>query len=306
MRKILALLLLFIFITKPVLADYVDLTVSYPKEAIYGEEIRITFEIINNSNDRLWDGTITIDDSFFNKYKVYIKSERNYDTNPFEFSIIEPGRSFKESFILTFEKDTPIDKASFKIILKCGKGMCRGGCAPFYLEKTVNIDLNEKNAEVLIRLDENEFTAYKGENIEIPFLIDNIGDIQIRNVSAEIKGDINSDNIVNISYINPGNKTSDKLVLSIDENASKTSLNPIIVVKFLDPNGNEGLIYENIKINIVEEEHKPETIIASNDTNTTIVKRSPPLLFYVLIFLSILSIILVFAFVIYLIKYDTK
>jgi hypothetical protein len=304
MKKMAIVFFLLIILIQPVVAEYVDMNLTYPTESIKGEEIRITFEIINNSNDRLWDGKISIDDEFINKYKNYIHSEINYQNNPFQFSIVEPGRSVKDSFILSFDKEIPIDQVSFKIILKCGKGMCRGGCRPFYLEKTVNISLKEKRAEATIELDKNEYNIESGEKLEIPFIVKNIGDIQIRNVTVELKGDIVSDEKINIPYINPGIDSSNVLLVSLDKNFSNINLNPIIVVKFQDINGNEGLIYKNIKINIIEKIVEPESNISNLDTekNEVEMKNSPPLIFYFLIFISIISIILVFGFVIYLIK----
>lgn len=304
MKKAIVLFLLIIFMINSVSAEYVDLTLSYPKEAIYGEDVTITFEIVNNSNDRLWDGTIAIDDSFLTQYKNYIKSERNYQTNPFKFSIIEPGKSVKESFVLNFDGNTPLNRATFNVILKCGKGMCRGGCAPFYLEKTVSINLSEKRAEAKIILDKEEFEAIKGETTEIPFLLENIGDIPIQDVSVEIKGDIVSNSKVNISYIGPGVQASDKLLVSIDENISAKSLNPIVVAKFKDPNRNEGLVYKNITITIVEKEIPIESnnSMVDNVNETLEVKNSPPMLFYVLLSLSAITIISVIAFAIYWFK----
>ena len=298
MKKIIVLSLLMMFITNPVSAEYVDLTLAYPREANYGEEIVITFELINNSNDRLWDGTIAIDDSFLNQYKDYIKSE----TNSFKFSIVEPGESIKESFVLTFVGGMPIDKATFNIILKCGKGMCRGGCTPFYMEKMVNINLNKEMAEAAILLDNKNITVTKGQTIEMPFSIKNTGNIPIKDVTVELKGEVVSDSKVNISFISPGTEASGKLVLTIDDNTSPRSYNPIIIANFKDINENKGVVYENIKIDIVEKEIPTESNNSNVDEETNELRNSRPLLFYVLIGLSVLSILLVAGFVLYVYK----
>lgn len=304
MKKTVILFFLLIILMQPVFAEYVDMNLTYPKESIKGEEVIIAFEIINNSNERLWDGKISIEDEFINKYKNYIHSEINYQNNPFQFSIVEPGGRLKESFIFSFDKEIPTDKAVFKIILKCGKGMCRGGCKPYYLEKTVSINLKEKRAEAIIKLDKNEFKIERGKKLEIPFIVKNIGDIQIRNITVELKGDIISDEAKKIPYINPRSDSSNVLLVSIDNNLSKTEINPIILVKFEDPNGNEGVIYKDIKINIFEKIVKSETNISTNDNEKieVKVKNSPPLMFYFLISLSVVSMITVFVFVIYIIK----
>lgn len=298
MKKIIVLALLMMFITNPISAEYVDLTLSYPREANYGEEIVITFELINNSNDRLWDGTIAIEDSFLNQYKDYIKSE----TNSFKFSIVEPGESIKESFVLTFVEGIPVDKATFNIVLKCGKGMCRGGCTPFYMEKMVNINLNEERAEAAIILDNKNITVAKGETIEVPFSIKNTGNIPIKEVTVELKGEVISDSKVNISFISPGTEASGKLVLTIDGNTSPRSYNPIIIANFKDINENKGIVYENIKIDVVEKGIPTESNNSTVDEETNELRNSRPLLFYVLIGLSVLSILLVAGFVLYVYK----
>jgi len=298
MKKIIVLSLLMMFITNPVSAEYVDLTLAYPREANYGEEIVITFELINNSNDRLWDGTIAIEDSFLNQYKDYIKSE----TNSFKFSIVEPGGRIKESFVLTFVEGMPLDKAAFSIVLKCGKGMCRGGCTPFYMEKMVNINLNEERAEAAIILDNKNITVTKGETIEMPFSIKNTGNIPIKEVTVELKGEVVSDSKVNISYISPGTEASGKLVVTIDDNTSPKSYNPIIIANFKDINENKGVVYENIKIDVVEKGIPTESNNFTVDEETNELRNSRPLLFYVLIGLSVLSILLVAGFVLYVYK----
>lgn len=296
-------MLVFSFILQPVLAEYVDLTLSYPSNVEKGEEVTITFEIINQSNERLWDGTIMIEESFMNKYKSYIQSDRDYQNNPFKFSIIEPGQSMKETFVLTFKEAIPLKEVKFNIVLKCGKGACRGGCRPFYLEKPVSIALLEERAEAILKLDINEFTAYKGETLEIPFSLENIGKVQMRNIKVEIKGDILSDETLNIDYLNPGKEISDKIIVSIGENSSKTSLNPIVLARFQDPTGKEGMAYEDIIITVIEKEKVKES--NTSEVNDEVIKETSPqipILFYFFLFLSIVAIIAVIIFVIYLFK----
>lgn len=285
------------------MAEYVDLSLSYPTNSEKGKEVRITFEIINQSNDRLWDGTIIIEESFMKKYGSFIQSDRDYQNNPFKFSIVEPGDSFKETFVLSFKEDFPLSEARFNIILKCGKGACRGGCRPFYLEKQVTMALTEKRAEAVLKLDMDEFTAYKGDTLEVPFTIENIGNVQMRDIKVEIRGDIPSDETIEIAYLNPGNEISKGLFITIDENSSDVFLNPIILAKFSDISGNEGMAYKDIKITIIEKEE----ILESNDsviTNEIIESPEPktPFLFYFFLFLSIVGIIAVIIFVLYLFK----
>ncbi|MCC7571904.1 MAG: hypothetical protein KO464_00770 [Candidatus Methanofastidiosum sp.] len=302
MKRLLVVLLLLAFALQPVRGDYVDLILSYPENVDKGEEIQITFEIINQSNEMLWDGRISIEDSLMDKYKSDIQSERDYQANPFRFSTVGPGKSFKETFVLTFSKDFPLNEASFNILLKCGKGPCRGGCKPFYLEKNVTVKLNKKRAEVVLKLDVNEFTSYRGETLEIPFTLENVGGLQIKNIKAEIKGDILSDNTVNISAINPQRAASGRLFVSIDENNSKTSFNPLVVIRFQDPEGREGVLYQNISINVIEKEKIEESNASEVKEITNEAKTPPSGIFYFFLLLSIFAVVLVIIFLMLLFK----
>ncbi|HNR43830.1 MAG TPA: hypothetical protein PKH80_01560 [Methanofastidiosum sp.] len=303
MKRSVVVILVLSFLVQPVMGEYVDIILSYPENVEKGEEIEITFEIINQSNDMLWDGTILIEESFMNNYKPYIQSNRDYQTNPLKFSTVEPGESFKETFVLTFNRDIPLNEARFNVVLKCGKGPCRGGCRPFYMEKLVYIELLEKRAEAVLKLDVNEFTSYKGETLEIPFTLENIGKIQMRNIKVEIKGDIVSDGIVNIANLDPGIKISDRISISIDENNSKTSFNPIFIARFQEPSGKEGMVYENIVITVIEKQEAQET--NASEVNNEINEESTPhtpILLYFFLFLSIIAIIAVILFLIRLFK----
>ena len=303
MKRLVALILVLSFLVHPVMGEYVDIVLSHPQNVEKGEEIEITFEIINQSNDMLWDGTILIQESFMKKYGPYIQSIRDYQNNPIKFSTVEPGKIFKETFVLTFAKDIPLNEARFNIELKCGKGPCRGGCRPFYLEKLVYITLLEKRAEAVLELDVNEFTSYKGETLEIPFTLENIGEIQMENIKVEIKGDIESDEIINIPYLNPGEENSKILFVSIDENSSKTSFAPIVVARFREQYGKEGMVYKNITIEVVEKEIIKETNTSEIDTDIPKeTKNQPSLLFYFFLFLSIIAIVAVIIFLLYLFK----
>jgi len=303
MKRSVVVILVLSFLVQPVMGEYVDIILSYPENVEKGEEIEITFEIINQSNDILWDGTILIEESFMNNYKPYIQSNRDYQTNPLKFSTVEPGESFKETFVLTFNRDIPLNEARFNIVLKCGKGPCRGGCRPFYMEKLVYMELLEKRAEAVLKLDVNEFTSYKGETLEIPFTLKNIGEIQMKNIKVEIKGDIVSDEIVNISNLNPGIEISDRISISIDENNSKTSFNPIVIARFQEPSGKEGMLYENIVITVIEKQEAQETNASefNNEINEESMPQTPILLYFFL-FLSIVAIIAVIIFLIQLFK----
>lgn len=303
MKRLVAIILVLSFLFQPVMGEYVDIVLSHPQNVERGEEIEITFEIINQSNDMLWDGTILIEESFMNDYKSYIQSDRDYQNNPIKFSTVEPGKSFKETFVLKFNKDMPLNEAKFNIELKCGKGPCRGGCRPFYLAKLVYITLLEKRAEAFLELDVNEFTSYKGETLEIPFTLKNSGEIRMENIKVEIKGDILSDEVINIPYLNSGEETSKILFVSIDDNISKASFAPIVVARFQEQSGKEGMVYKNIAIKVDEKEIIKET--NTSEVNTDIskeVKNQPSFLFYFFLFLSIVAIIAVIIFLIYLFK----
>jgi len=303
MKRLVLVILVLSFLVQPVRGEYVDIILSYPENVEKGGEIEITFEIINQSNDMLWDGTILIEESFMNNYKPYIQSNRDYQTNPLKFSTVEPGERFKETFVLTFNRDIPLNEARFNIVLKCGKGPCRGGCRPFYMEKLVYMELLEKRAEAILKLDTNEFTAYKGETLEIPFTLENIGEIQMGNIKVEIKGDIVSDEIINIANLDPGIKISDRIIISINENNSKTSFNPIVIARFQEPSGKEGMIYENIVITVIEKQKVQET--NASEVNNEIIQEplsQTPILLYFFLFLSIVAIIAVIIFLIYLFK----
>ncbi len=288
------------FLIQPVTAEYVDLVLTYPQTVEKGQEVRITFELVNKSNDRLWDGTIMIEESFMNAYKPYI----DYQTSSFKFSTLDPGNTFTNTFVLTFNEDIPIDEARFSISLKCGKGFCRGGCTPFFLDKTVTMRLTEKRAEAVINLDTDEFEAYRGETLEIPFVVQNIGEIQMTDVVVEIKGDILSDEKINIPFINPGKEASKVLKVSIDENIPKTAFTPIIVAKFQDGSGKEGMTYESIKINIAEKEtiidEPTESEITDENINEN--KSTTSGMFYFFLLLSIVAIVAVVVFLVYLFK----
>ncbi|NYT03835.1 MAG: hypothetical protein GKC00_03910 [Candidatus Methanofastidiosa archaeon] len=285
------------------MAEYVDLSLSYPTNAEKGEEIRITFEVINQSNDRLWDGTILIEESFMEKYGPFIDSERDYQNDPFKFSIVESGKSFKGEYVLSFKEEFPLKEARFDIILKCGKGSCRGGCRPFYLEKTVTIPLTEKRAEAVLKLDIDDFTVYRGDTLEVPFTIENTGNIQMTDITVEIKGDISSEKTLNISYLNPGNEISRNLLISIDENSYDAFLNPLILARFSDTSGKEGMTYKDIKINVIEKEKIVESnaSVITNGIIETPESKTPSLLYFFL-FLSIVGVIAVLIFVLYLFK----
>ncbi|MFA7690079.1 MAG: hypothetical protein WCY18_03175 [Methanofastidiosum sp.] len=303
MKRLFLFALILSFIVYPISAEYIDLKLSYPNNVEKGKEIAITLEIINQSNDRLWDGTIMIEESFMGEYKAYIKSIRDYQNNPFKFSIIEPGQSIKETFVLTFTEDIPLKQAKFNILLKCGKGACRGGCRPFYLEKPVSITLIEERVEAVLKLDTNDFTAYKGETLEVPFILENIGNIQMQDIRVEIKGDILSDEILNIGYLTPGKEISDKIFVSIGENSSKKSLNSIIVARFQDSAGKEGMAYADIRITVIEKEKVEESNTPEvNQEAIKEVKNQLPKLFYFFLFLSIIAIIAVIIFLAYLFK----
>lgn len=303
MKRLFLFAIILSFIAYPISAEYVDLKLSYPNNVEKGEEIAITFEIINQSNDRLWDGTIMIEELFMDEYKAYIQSSRDYQNNPFKFSIIEPGQSIKETFVLTFEGDIPLKQTKFNIVLKCGKGACRGGCRPFYLEKPVEITIIEKRAEAVLKIDANDFTTNRGETLEIPFKLENIGIIQMRDIKVEIKGDIASDEIVNFAHLNPGEEVLDRISISIDENDSRTSFNSIVIARFQDPTGKEGITYENIIINVIEKEKVED--LNTTEANNEVIKEpntQNPSLFYFFLFLSIVAIIAVILFLIRLFK----
>ncbi len=295
--------MLFLII-KPVMAEYIDISLSYPTTIEKGDEISITFEIINKSNDRLWDGTIAIEEPFMSKYGSFVKINQDNQKYPFKFSIIEPGERVKKKFEITFEKDIPLKELKFNIVLKCGKGACRGGCRPFYLEKPITISIIEKRAEATLNLDVNEYSAYKGETIEVPFTVRNNGQIQITNAKVEVKGDLISDETVKIPFINSGDRISDKIRITIDNNSDKTQFNPLIILKFQDPTGKEVISYKTITVRVMEKEN----ILESNDSEIDSgnvnenVNKPPPSLFYFFVVLAVVAIIAFLIIIIYIFK----
>ncbi len=296
-------LMLFLII-KPVMAEYIDISLSYPTTIEKGDEISITFEIINKSNDRLWDGTIAIEEPFMSKYGSFVRINQDNQKYPFKFSIIEPGERVKKKFEITFEKDIPLKELKFNIVLKCGKGACRGGCRPFYLEKPITISIIEKRAEATLNLDVNEYSAYKGETIEVPFTVRNNGQIQITNAKVEVKGDLISDETVKIPFINSGDRISDKIRITIDNNSDKTQFNPLIILKFQDPTGKEVISYKTIAVRVMEKEN----ILESNDSEIDSgnvnenVNKPPPSLFYFFVVLAVVAIIAFLIIIIYIFK----
>ncbi len=295
--------MLFLII-KPVMAEYIDISLSYPTTIEKGDEVSITFEIINKSNDRLWDGTIAIEEPFMSKYGSFVRINQDNQKYPFKFSIIEPGERVKKKFEITFEKDIPLKELKFNIVLKCGKGACRGGCRPFYLEKPITISIIEKRAEATLNLDVNEYSAYKGETIEVPFTVRNNGQIQITNAKVEVKGDLISDETVKIPFINSGDRISDKIRITIDNNSDKTQFNPLIILKFQDPTGKEVISYKTITVRVMEKEN----ILESNDSEIDSgnvnenVSKPPPSLFYFFVVLAVVAIIAFLIIIIYIFK----
>ena len=295
--------MLFLII-KPVMAEYIDISLSYPTTIEKGDEVSITFEIINKSNDRLWDGTIAIEEPFMSKYGSFVKINQDNQKYPFKFSIIEPGERVKKKFEITFEKDIPLKELKFNIVLKCGKGACRGGCRPFYLEKPITISIIEKRAEATLNLDVNEYSAYKGETIEVPFTVRNNGQIQITNAKVEVKGDFISNETVKIPFINSGDRISDKIRITIDNNSDKTQFNPLIILKFQDPTGKEVISYKTITVRVMEKEN----ILESNDSEIDSgnvnenVNKPPPSLFYFFVVLAVVAIIAFLIIIIYIFK----
>jgi len=298
------LALMLFLIIKPVMAEYIDISLSYPTTIEKGDEVSITFEIINKSNDRLWDGTIAIEEPFMSKYGSFVKINQDNQKYPFKFSIIEPGERVKKKFEITFEKDIPLKELKFNIVLKCGKGACRGGCRPFYLEKPITISIIEKRAEATLNLDVNEYSAYKGETIEVPFTVRNNGQIQITNAKVEVKGDFISNETVKIPFINSGDRISDKIRITIDNNSDKTQFNPLIILKFQDPTGKEVISYKTITVRVMEKEN----ILESNDSEIDSgnvnenVNKPPPSLFYFFVVLAVVAIIAFLIIIIYIFK----
>ncbi|HPU90650.1 MAG TPA: CARDB domain-containing protein [Methanofastidiosum sp.] len=304
MKRVVILALMLFLIIKPVMAEYIDISLSYPTTIEKGDEISITFEIINKSNDRLWDGTIAIEEPFMSKYGSFVKINQDNQKYPFKFSIIEPGERVKKKFEITFEKDIPLKELKFNIVLKCGKGACRGGCRPFYLEKPITISIIEKRAEATLNLDVNEYSAYKGETIEVPFTVRNNGQIQITNAKVEVKGDFISNETVKIPFINSGDRISDKIRITIDNNSDKTQFNPLIILKFQDPTGKEVISYKTITVRVMEKEN----ILESNDSEIDSgnvnenVNKPPPSLFYFFVVLAVVAIIAFLIIIIYIFK----
>ena len=247
---------------------------------------------------------ITKSTSSVPRTEVIFQINQDNQKYPFKFSIIEPGERVKKKFEITFEKDIPLKELKFNIVLKCGKGACRGGCRPFYLEKPITISIIEKRVEATLNLDVNEYSAYKGETIEVPFTVRNNGQIQITNAKVEVKGDFISNETVKIPFINSGDRISDKIRITIDNNSDKTQFNPLIILKFQDPTGKEVISYKTITVRVMEKEN----ILESNDSEIDSgnvnenVNKPPPSLFYFFVVLAVVAIIAFLIIIIYIFK----
>ncbi len=304
MKRFLIFVLVISFVIQPVFAQNVDLRLTYPETVEKGERVRIDFEVVN-PNDILWDGTVTIDESFMNTYAAYIESERDYRRNPFQFSRLDPGRNFKGTFVLIFKENIPLDEVNFSIFLKCGIGPCRAGCRPYFKESSVNIQFFiEKEIEANLKLDSKQFSVYTGETLEVPFTIENVGDIQMRNITVDLEGDLLAEETINISHINPGRSYTNKLVVLIDENVSITSFSSKIVVKYQDIDGVEGAIYENIDIDVLEKKEEKVEDINEIEEEEAIEDVRPPTngLLYFFIFFGVIAVVAVGVFIMYLFR----
>lgn len=302
MKRFLLFILVISFLIQPVLAENVDLRLTYPETVEKGESIRISFEILNPTS-MLWDGTVTIDEAFMNIYGPYIETAIDYQRNPFQFSMLNPRQGFKGTFVLTFKEDIPLDEVNFTVSLRCGIGVCRSGCRPYFTERSVNINLTQKEIEANLKLDSKEYSVYSGETLEIPFVIENVGDLQMRNLTVELQGDIFSEETINISHINPGRSYSDKIIVLIDETVSKTLFTSKVIVNCQDIKGIEGTLYENITINVLEkEEERKEEINYIEEEPIEDIKQPVNLLLYFFIFLGVVSVVAVGIFITYLFK----
>lgn len=106
----------------------------------------IKFEIFNNSNYRIWDGTITIEKDFLNKYGDYINSNTDYSSNPFNYVIVDSGQKVTDVFKLSFKEDFPESKITFNVIFEGRTGAsCRCKSKPFTIKKEVTIVIHEKS-----------------------------------------------------------------------------------------------------------------------------------------------------------------
>jgi len=250
----------------------IELFLDHPQQIELNKDFNINFEVFNNSNDRLWDATITIEKEFMDKYGKYIKSNRNYSSNPFKYVVIGPGYRMNDTFTLSLNENFPEEEIKFNIIVEGKKGACRCDSNAIYLKQEVYLKTFFNKTQAALILEKKYFEVVNGDTLNIPVSVNNTGDVLIRNVTIEFKGEDLPSKTIEISYVQPGKVSSGIISLPIDTKVIGQNMNHSVVMRYKDQNGNDINTQEiiTIKVNektIVNEEIKESVILGESKEN---------------------------------------
>ncbi len=278
----------------------IELFLDHPQQIELNKDFNINFEVFNNSNDRLWDATITIEKEFMDKYGKYIKSNRNYSSNPFRYVVIGPGYKMNDTFTLSLSENFPEDEVKFNIIVEGKKGACRCDSNAIYLKQEVNLKTFFNKTQATLIIEKKYFEVLNGDTLNIPVSVNNTGDVLISNVTIEFKGEELPNKTIEISYVQPGKVSSDIISLPIDTKVIGQNMNHSVVMRYKDQNGNDINTQEIITIKVnektIENEEIKESVILgeskeNNKSNTNYLIIIIPVVSVLLIILSYLIII---------------
>jgi hypothetical protein len=194
----------------------IELLLDYPEQVELNKDFQINFKVFNNSNDRLWDATVTIEKEFLDKYGNYIKSGRNYSSNPYKFVVIGPGYKMNNAFAMRFSEDFPAEEVKFNIIVEGEKGACRCEGTTIYLKQEVLLKTFLEKTQANLIVEKKYFEVVNGDNLNIPISVNNTGDVLIKNVTIELKGEDLPNKTIEISYVQPGKISSDIISIPIN------------------------------------------------------------------------------------------
>lgn len=253
-KMIFIILIILIFGLNFVSADggRIELFLDHPQQIELNKDFSINFEVFNNSNDRLWDATVTIEKEFMDKYAKYIKSNRNYSTSPFKFVVIGPGYKMSDTFNLALSEEFPEEEVTFNIVVEGEKGACRCEGTTIYLKQAVTLKTFFKKTEANLMVENKYFEVYGGDALDVPVMVYNSGDILIRNILIEIKGNGLPDNIAELQYIQPGKDLSEIISVPIDTKLNGNLIDGTVIIKYKDQNGKIITSQEPITIKVIE------------------------------------------------------
>lgn len=270
----------------------IELFLDHPQQIELNKDFNINFEVFNNSNDRLWDATITIEKEFMDKYGKYIKSNRNYSSNPFRYVVIGPGYRMNDTFTLSLSENFPEEEVKFNIIVEGKKGACRCDSNAIYLKQDVNLKTFFNKTQAALILEKKYFEVLNGDTLNIPVSVNNTGDVLISNVTIEFKGEDLPNKTIEISYVQPGKVSSDIISLLIDTKVIGQNMNHSVVMRYKDQNGNDINTQEIITIKVnektnVNEEIKEPVIVEETTENIKFNTN------YLIIIIPVVSVLLI-------------